>query len=116
MANSENLTVPEKGEVRNPKGRPKGSPNRKTIARQILAMTGLIEEEIYRKLKSRYSTLPQDETLEFIMTLVQVDKAIIKGDTAAYRAVMDSAYGMPNQQLGIDDGQGGPVIIRMKLD
>jgi hypothetical protein len=36
MANDENLKPAQKGEVRNPNGRPKGSLNRSTIARKWL--------------------------------------------------------------------------------
>ena len=52
MANDENLKPATKGEVRNPNGRPKGSKNRATVARQYLdlitkqknGLTGEVEE------------------------------------------------------------------------
>jgi len=54
MANDENLTTPKKGEVRNPNGRPKGSKNKSTIFKEMLAskITGdlTVQEELVTKL------------------------------------------------------------------
>lgn len=68
----------------NPKGRPKGSLNRSTIARKWLSAKETSANPITKKSEK----LSQED----FITLAQINKAR-KGDTAAYRAVMDSAYG-----------------------
>ena len=77
MANEENLKPFKKGEIANPTGRPKGKRNRSTILRELLDLN---ENELK-------------------MHLAQINKAIIKEDTNAYKAVLDSAYGAPVQQI-----------------
>jgi len=72
-----NLKPFKKGEVANPTGRPKGVRNRSTILKELLSLN--------------------DNELK--MHLAQINKAIIKEDTNAYKAVLDSAYGAPIQQI-----------------
>lgn len=80
----------QKGESGNPNGRPKGAKNRSTIARYWL--------EINQKLKNPLTG--QDETMsqEDLMTLALIKKAR-EGDVNAYKALMDSGYGAPVQQI-----------------
>ena len=90
MANEKNLKPFKKGQSGNPKGRPKGSLNRSTIAKKWLAVTKMGQNPI---------TGEQEElSQEDIITLAQIRKAI-NGDTSAYRALEDSAYGAPIQQI-----------------
>jgi len=78
MANEQNLKPAwKKGENPNPTGRPKGVRNRSTILKELLALN--------------------DNELK--MHLAQINKAITKEDTNAYKAVLDSAYGAPVQQI-----------------
>jgi hypothetical protein len=78
MANEENLRPAwKKGEAPNPNGRPKGARNRSTILKELLSLN--------------------DNELK--MHLAQINKAIEKEDTNAYKAVLDSAYGAPVQQI-----------------
>jgi hypothetical protein len=72
----EDLILFEKGKSGNPNGRPKGSKNRSTIIKELLAQ----------------------EDNEHKIHQAQIDKAK-EGDTGAYKAVLDSAYGMPTQQV-----------------
>ena len=80
----------KKGQSGNPKGRPKGRRNRSTIARELL--------ELNQKLKNPLTG--QDETMsqEYLMTLALIKKAR-EGDVSAYKALMDSGYGAPVQQI-----------------
>ncbi len=80
----------EKGESGNPNGRPKGSKNRSTIARYWL--------EVNQKLKNPITG--EDETMsqEDLITLSIIKKAR-DGDVSAYKALMDSGYGAPLQQI-----------------
>ena len=90
MANEENLKPFKKGQSGNPKGRPKGSLNRSTIAKKWLQVTKMGQNPI---------TGEQEElSQEDIITIAQIRKAI-SGDTSAYRALEDSAYGAPIQQI-----------------
>ena len=80
----------KKGESGNPNGRPKGSRNRSTIARYWL--------EVNQKLKNPITG--EDETMsqEDLITLSIIKKAR-DGDVSAYKALMDSGYGAPLQQI-----------------
>tara|TARA_R110002012_G_scaffold69193_6_gene179219 strand:+ start:1749 stop:2078 length:330 start_codon:yes stop_codon:yes gene_type:complete len=93
MANEENLKPFEKGNTFG-KGRPKGSKNRSTIAKKWLnAMTTGINPETGEE---------ESMTLEDRMTLAQVSKAISTKDTAAYKAVLDSAHGQPKETVDVN--------------
>lgn len=78
MAKEDNLKPAWKsGQSGNPNGRPKGARNRSTILRELLDVN--------------------DQELK--MHQAQIDKAIEQKDTNAYKAVLDSAYGAPVQQV-----------------
>ena len=92
MANREDNLKPQwnKGTSGNPKGRPKGSRNRSTIAKYWLD----IEQKLKNPLTGEVESLSQED----LMTLAQIKKAR-DGDTSAYRSLQDSAYGSPVQQI-----------------
>ena len=90
MANEENLIPAKKGEVRNPNGRPKGAKNRSTIARKWL--------EVNQSLKNPLTGESETMSQEDLMTLALIKKAR-EGDVTAYKALMDSGYGAPLQQI-----------------
>lgn len=79
-----------KGQSGNPTGRPKGSRNRSTIAKHWLE----IQQKIKNPLTGEMESLSQED----LMTLAQIKKAR-DGDTSAYKALEDSAYGSPLQQV-----------------
>lgn len=80
----------EKGESGNPNGRPKGAKNRSTIARYWLS----VEQKLKNPLTGDSETMSQED----LMTLALIKKAR-EGDTNAYKALMDSGYGAPIQQV-----------------
>lgn len=86
----DNLKPFEKGESGNPNGRPKGAKGRATIARYWL--------EINQKLKNPLTGTEETMSQEDLMTLALIKKAR-DGDTNAYKALMDSGYGAPVQQI-----------------
>lgn len=88
MPNKENLIPAQKGEVRNPNGRPKGAKNRSTIARYWL--------EVNQNLKNPITGENETMSQEDLMTLALIKKAR-EGDVHAYKALMDSGYGSPLQ-------------------
>ena len=71
-------------------GRPKGSRNRSTIARYWL--------EINQVLNNPLTGVDESMTQEDLMTLALIKKARA-GDVNAYKALMDSGYGAPIQQI-----------------
>jgi len=91
MSKEDNLKPAwNKGESGNPAGRPKGSKNRSTIARQWL--------EVNQNLKNPLTGENELMSQEDLMTLALIKKAR-EGDVAAYKALMDSGYGAPLQQV-----------------
>jgi|TARA_R100000482_G_scaffold84461_1_gene33627 hypothetical protein len=90
MANEENLIPYKKGQSGNPKGRPKGSKNRSTVAKKWLQVV----QDLKNPLTSEIETMSQED----LMTLALIKKAR-EGDTQAYQKLLDSAYGAPVQQI-----------------
>mgnify|MGYP007090446918 CR=1 FL=1 len=86
----DNLKPFEEGKSGNPNGRPKGSRNRSTIARQWL--------EVNQNLKNPLTGESENMSQEDLMTLALIKKAR-EGDVSAYKALMDSGYGAPLQQV-----------------
>jgi hypothetical protein len=80
----------KKGESGNPNGRPKGTKNRSTIARQWLE----VNQNLKNPLTGENETMSQED----LMTLALIKKAR-DGDVGAYKALMDSGYGAPVQQI-----------------
>jgi hypothetical protein len=87
---NEDLNQFKKGESGNPNGRPKGSKNRSTIARQWLE----VNQNLKNPLTGENETMSQED----LMTLALIKKAR-DGDVNAYKALMDSGYGAPVQQI-----------------
>lgn len=108
-----NLVAIKKGQVLNPNGRPKGSRNRSTIAREILSMKGALPEDVFKRLKAIFPEINNKMSIEEIMSVKMTQQAITKGDVTAYKAIMDSAYGSPNQS--ISGPNEGPIETKRKL-
>jgi len=92
MANEKNLTSYKKGQSGNPKGKPKGTLNRSTIAKKWLEV--LSQEELE---DGQVKWLSNEEA----MTLSLIKKAR-NGDVNAYKALMDSAYGTAKDTVDIN--------------
>lgn len=90
MAKEDNLKPFKKGESGNPAGRPKGSLNRSTIANKWLST----KEQAKNPISGDNESMSQED----IITLALIKRAR-KGDTAAYKALLDSGYGAPTQQI-----------------
>lgn len=86
----EDLIPFKKGQSGNPNGRPKGSKNRSTIARRWLE----VNQSLKNPLTGENETMSQED----LMTLALIKKAR-EGDVSAYKALMDSGYGAPLQQV-----------------
>ena len=94
------------GESGNPTGRPKGSKNRKTIARIYLAY---LQEEV-----SPLTGIKELLSNEDMITLALIHKAK-KGDVNAYKALMDSAYGAVKQSLKLTESEQ-PIFKQLDID
>ena len=92
------------GESGNPTGRPKGSLNRKTVAREYLAF---LQEEV-----NPLTGIKELLSNEDMITLALIHKAK-KGDVNAYKALMDSAYGAVNQS--VKNGNNIILILLNKI-
>jgi hypothetical protein len=102
MPNNQNLIQFKKGESGNLKGRPKGVKNRGTIIRDIFNSITQLDSFQFNDLKSKFPNIKEEISIEYLMTLIQVDKAIFKGDTKAYKVLMDSLYGTTIRQLDLE--------------
>ena len=90
MSNENNLKSWKPGQSGNPKGRTKGALNRSTIVKKWL--------EINQKAYNEITGLDEILSNEDLITLAQIKNAR-KGDTAAYKELMNSAYGAPKQEI-----------------
>jgi hypothetical protein len=90
MAKEDNLKPFSAGESGNPSGRKKGSKNRATLARKWLA----VKSKQTNHLNGKVEHLTQED----LITLALI-KVAQKGDVHAYKALMDSAYGAPKQEI-----------------
>lgn len=81
-----NIKPPQKGEIRNPKGKPKGCLNSKTILRKFLD----VEIEGVNPFTKQKDVF----TLGEILHLKQIERAN-NGDLASYREIMDRMEGKP---------------------
>ena len=94
------------GESGNPTGRPKGSLNRKTIARIYLAY---LQEEV-----NPLTGIKELLSNEDMITLALIYKTK-KGDVKAYKALMDSAYGAVKQNVELTESEQ-PIFKQLDID
>lgn len=93
MANEKNLKPAwKKGQSGNPKGRAKGTRNRKTIVREWLELIQLETNPITGK-KEKLSQAD-------MITAAQIKKALT-GDTNAFKELMDSGFGKNEDRLEV---------------
>ena len=102
MANNDNLKPFKKGISGNPKGRKKGVRNRSTIIKELFNSISVLDEFDFNQLQSKFPHITNDMSIEYLMTLVQVNNAIFKGDLRAYKLLNDSLYGTPIRQLDLE--------------
>lgn len=92
---NDNLIPPVKGEIRNPKGKPKGTPNAKTRYKRFL--------ELIENIANPVTGQNEDMTVAEVLDLMQIAKAR-KGDTKAYEVIMDRLEGKPAQPIDMTLG------------
>tara|TARA_R110000824_G_scaffold30777_2_gene100877 strand:+ start:272 stop:676 length:405 start_codon:yes stop_codon:yes gene_type:complete len=99
MANNNNLKPFKKGVSGNPKGRKKGVRNRSSIIREVFNSISVLNEDDFNQLQSKFPHIKNDMSIEYLMTLVQVNNAIFKGDLRAYKVLNEALYGTPTKEL-----------------
>lgn len=99
MANNSNLKPFKKGVSGNPKGRKKGVKNRSSIIKELFDSIGVLNDYDFNQLQSKFPHITNDMSIEYLMTLVQVNNAIFKGDLRAYKVLNDSLYGTTTKEL-----------------
>ncbi len=102
MANEQNLIPFKKGQSGNPAGRTKGTKNRSTIVKDIFNSISVLDAFKFDDLKAKFPHIENNMSIEYLMTLIQVNKAIFNADTKAYKVLMDSLYGTPIRQIDLE--------------
>ena len=102
MANNQNLKPYKKGVSGNPNGRKKGKRNKSTVIREIFNSVSLLSEVDFNQLQAKFHHITNDMDIEYLMTLVQVNNAIFKGDVRAYKVLNESLYGTSIKQAEIE--------------
>lgn len=100
-----NLTPFQKGQSGNPAGRPLGLRNKSTIAKKWLD----VHVSIQNPMTQNFEKMPIEEG----MILMQIGKAL-RGDTSAFRALMDMVYGSSVGQ--IEPAMDTPPIAQTAKD
>ena len=107
MANEQNLIPAQKGEVRNPNGKPKGVLNSKTRLLRLLELVTTTKN-------------PVTGEMEDFSVAEQLDMKIIakamKGDIRAYQEILDRLEGRAKQTTDINANIQGSVQIVIQED
>jgi hypothetical protein len=90
----------KKGQTGNPKGRPKGTPNRKALFAKFLSLETEYPNPITRAREVM--------TVAEAIALAQIAKAG-KGDAAAYDRVMDAMFGKIPDRVEVAPSDGFPL-------
>ena len=93
MANEQNLIPAQKGEIRNPNGRPKGVPNSKTRLLRFLELVQIKTNPITGQ-KEEFTVAEQ-------LDLMVLQKAF-KGDLRAYQEILDRLEGRAKQSTELE--------------
>ena len=101
--NIENLKPFKKGESGNPKGYPKGVPNRATLLKKLIKDSGKFKHPI-----TKAETI---ETCEVQINLVLIQKAL-SGNLQAIKEIFDTLYGKVPDRQKIEYPSG--VTINLK--
>jgi len=97
MANEQNLIPAQKGEVRNPNGRPKGIPNSKTRLLRLLELVQVKTNPITGE-KEEFTVAEQ-------LDMMVLQKAF-KGDLKAYQEILDRLEGRAKQTNEVEISGG----------
>lgn len=103
--NPENLIPIKKGEVRNPKGKPKGTKNWSTIIKKAMNTKVNIKEHPLTKKPGVKMTVREMITFAMI-------KEAAAGNVSAFEKLADREQGKVMQKVEASGSEGGPIILR----
>jgi len=86
----ENIKPPKKGEIRNPKGKAKGTLNRETLFKKWLEVSQKVKNPINQKIES---------LSQYDLVMLALIKKARSGDVNAIREIMDSSFGKLKEQI-----------------
>ena len=115
MANEQNLIPFKKGQSGNPAGRTKGTKNRSTIIKDIFNSISVLDTFKFDDLKAKFPHIENNMSIEYLMTLIQVNKAIFNADTKAYKVLMDSLYGTTIRQIDLEEQKKEHEEIKINM-
>jgi hypothetical protein len=98
------------GEVRNPKGKPKGAMNSKTIIRRFLELDAVATNPNTKK-KVALKGLKGEPITYMEAIIIRMIQRAMKGDTTAFNAILDRMEGKPKQTTDITLPTGAVVMI-----
>ena len=101
-----NLKPPQKGEVRNPKGKPKGIKNRSTVLNEFMGC----KMKKVNPITGKMETLTVEQHLELALI-----KQGIRGNTRAQTLMMEKRYGKVPLDLNLAGQQGNNEPIKMEM-
>ncbi len=81
------------------------------LMKELLSQKFVFKEgsELKKQLETSFGPRAAKLTSGEIMALLQIQKAILKGDTVAFKELMNQAYGQPKQALEHSGPGGGPI-------
>jgi hypothetical protein len=88
----ENIIPPKKGEIRNPKGKPKGTKNRATILKKWIKVKVKIKDKSNPLLREITGTVED----EIILALIHKGRS---GDVQAIKEINDTLYGKIHDEI-----------------
>ena len=91
--NDQNLIPPKKGEIRNPKGKPKGTLNLKTLIRKVLDKEIDIDDPLIKNSKTKKRIIEAG--------LEKQAKRWMDGDNTAGKDLLDRYFGKAKDNLNI---------------
>lgn len=81
---------------------------RRIVARAMLQMRAVLPNELYDKLSTLLPDIDANMTVEELLTIRQIYKAIVDGDTLATNSLLDSAYG----RVSTDESEVETVAVQ----
>jgi hypothetical protein len=103
MPHPENIIPPKKGEIRNPKGKPKGTPNTKTRMLKLFSLVVKKQNPITGK--------EEPFTGAEMLDMALFGKAL-SGDVSAYREIMDRVEGKIKDVVDVNMNKESEDVLK----
>lgn len=100
-----NLRPVQKGEIRNPKGKPKGTRDRATIVQEVMNTLIQVADPSNPQLRKKVTLYEAAMMGQF--------KSAINGNTAAWKEIQDTLHGKQTEKQEITGAEGQPLFSEM---